>query len=72
MDNDLKQDLLNNRPVRVKPLARALNRSANAIYLAINRGEIASSRIGKSVRVPHHEAERLLGMQETSTSKAAA
>ncbi len=72
MVDELQRDLENKRPVRVPPLAKQLNRSVNAIYLAIKRGEIASSRIGKSIRIPHEEAARLLGLETSAAQRRAA
>lgn len=64
MDDDLKRDLERGVPVKVPSLADALNLSRNGLYLAIRRKEIASTRIGRSIRVPVEEASRLLGLQK--------
>ena len=63
MDDDLRRDLARGVPVKVPSLADALNLSRNGLYLAIRRKEVASTRIGRSIRVPSEEAARLLGLQ---------
>lgn len=64
MNDELKRDLERCVPVKVPPLADALNLSRNGLYLAIRRKEVASTRIGRSIRVPPEEAARLLGLQK--------
>ncbi len=63
MDNSLRADLENNRPVRVRPLCKEANRSPNHVYSAIARGEIRSIRVGRAIRIPADEARRLLGLE---------
>ncbi len=63
MDPKLQKDLAENRPVKVRPLARAANRSFSHFYGAIKRGEIRVIRVGRSLTVPPDEARRLLGLE---------
>ena len=62
MTSALRSDIDNGRPVKVPPLADALNLSRNGLYLAVRRGEVASIKIGCAIRVPAREAARLLGI----------
>src|SRR3954463_2598619 len=62
MDQTLKAALASGASVKVPPLAKALNLSANALYIAIRRGDVRATRIGQSVRIPNAEARRLLGL----------
>jgi hypothetical protein len=61
MDKELQAALADGRPVKVRPLARALSMSPNAIYEGIKRGEVESVRIGRTVRIPNSVARRLTG-----------
>jgi len=63
MDEKLRDDLRERRPVRVRPLARAANRSFNNLYEAVRRGDIRAIRVGRSIRIPANEARRLLGLE---------
>jgi hypothetical protein len=50
-------------PAKVRPLAKAANFSANALYGAVERGEVRSIRVGRAIRIPPDEAKRLLGLE---------
>ena len=45
----------------VEEAAKALRIGRTAAYEAVRRGEIPSVRIGRSLRVPRHALEKLLG-----------
>ena len=62
MDETLKRDLDAERNVKVSLLAKAAGTAPNTLYQAIARGEVKAVRIGKAVRIPAHEARRLLGL----------
>jgi len=46
--------------VKVHELARDLRMSPAAVYAAIGRGEIRAVRVGRTVRVPRAERNRLI------------
>lgn len=48
----------------VPEAAKALRVSRGAAYEAIRVGEIPSVRIGRSLRVPRHALEQLLGVDD--------
>lgn len=62
MDKAMQTALAEGRPVRVAPLARALELSRNGFYEAVKRGDIRSIRVGRAIRIPAQEARRLLGL----------
>jgi excisionase family DNA binding protein len=47
----------------VEEAAEALRIGRTAAYDAVRRGDIPSVRIGRSVRVPRHQLEALLGLR---------
>ena len=64
MIDAMEQALAENRPVRVPPLAKRADVTPNTLYSAVRRGEVASVRIGRSVRIPAYEARRILGLDK--------
>ncbi len=62
MDPKLQADLEAGRPVKVKPLAQAANRSPTTIRKAIEAGELRGTRLGRDYRVSADAAKRLLGL----------
>lgn len=50
--------------LKVPPVADAIGLSANGIYTAIRRGDIASVRVGKAIMIPGREVLRLLAADE--------
>ncbi len=44
----------------VEEAARIARVGRNAMYLAVQRGDVFSARIGKSIRIPKVELERFL------------
>lgn len=47
----------------VRETAAVLGMSTDAIYDAINRGELPSIRVGKTIRIPVAELRRLAGLE---------
>jgi excisionase family DNA binding protein len=58
---ELVDDLLRKPMVNVPELAVVLGICRASAYNAVNRGDIASVRIGKRVLVPNAEVRRVLG-----------
>ena len=63
MDKQLREALAEGRPVKAPALAKALDLSRNGFYEAVKRGDIASVRVGRAIRIPAREAQRLLGIE---------
>ena len=63
-NHELLAALAEDRPVKVRPLAKASGRSFNAFYAAVRRGEVKSIRVGRAYRIPAHEARRVLGLDQ--------
>jgi excisionase family DNA binding protein len=61
--NGLKQAIAEGRHVTVPLLAKCVGASPGALYAAIREGEVRAVRIGNAVRIPAHEARRLLGLE---------
>jgi excisionase family DNA binding protein len=56
----------------VEEAAAVLRIGRSAAYEAVKVGEIPSIRIGRSLRIPKHQLERLLGHENPRTNEAPA
>ncbi len=53
----------------VEEAGERLRIGRSAAYQAVKAGEIPSIRVGRSLRVPRHQLERLLGLAGTQTEQ---
>ena len=60
----VREMVLQDKSVRVGPLAKEAGVSAATLYNLIRQGEIPAIRIGRSIVVPPHGARPLLGLQK--------
>ena len=54
----------------VEECADVLRIGRSAAYQAVKTGEIPSIKVGRSIRVPRHRLEQLLGLQNESSPAA--
>jgi len=66
LTDDLRRALAEGRSVKVPLLAQAAGVTPGAIYKAVRLGEVKAVRIGQAVRIPAHEARRLLCLEEAA------
>ncbi len=64
--DELHQAIATGRNVKVQPLAVAVGITPGALYSAVKNGKVRAVRIGKAVRIPAHEARRLLGLDQAA------
>lgn len=67
---DIREAVMQDRPVRVGPLAKEVGVSAATLYNLIRQEKIEAIRVGRSLIVPPHAARPLLGMKELPAQAA--
>lgn len=67
MARGASHDLTDRLALTVKESAAVLGVGRDAVYNAINRGDLRAVRLGGSLLVPRAELERILGVEDPGT-----
>lgn len=54
----------------VEEAARALRISRTAAYAAVHAGDLPTIRVGRTLRVPRHRLEQMLGLESNEAAGA--
>ena len=68
---NVREKVMSNKPVRVRPLAEEAGISASGLYNLVKKGQVESIIIGRSVVIPPRAARPLLGIAEPAEPVAA-